>query len=126
MATGVYKGFSSFEFLANKSFRLNDIELVKLDLLNHIFTRRGERVMMPEFGTLVPDLVFEPLDEETVEILDDELNTVFDYDPRVEVVDLRIDPDYDNSTVTVGALLRYIELNTVELFDFNIEFEGAQ
>lgn len=126
MATGVYKGYSSFEFLQTKSFRLNDIELVKLDLLNHIFTRRSERVMMPTFGTIIPDLVFEPLDEETVDILDDELNLVFDYDPRVELVDLSIDADYDNSTVTVGALLRYIELNTTELFDFNIEFEGTQ
>jgi len=126
MATGVYKGYSSFEFLATKSFSLNDIELVKLDLLNHIFTRRSERVMMPTFGTLIPDLTFEPLDEETIDILDDELNTVFEYDPRVELIELSIDPDYDNSTITVGALLRYIELNTVELFDFNIEFEGTQ
>jgi len=126
MAKGVYKGYSSFEFLANKSFRLNDVELVKLDLLNHIFTRRGERVMMPTFGTLIPDLVFEPLDEETIDILDEELNTVFDYDPRVEIIKLAIEPNFDTSTVTVGATIRYLELNTVELFDFNIEFEGAQ
>ena len=121
-----YKGYSSFEFLTTKSFRLNDVDLVNLDLLNHIFTRRSERVMMPEFVTVIPDLVFEPLDDETIDILDDELNTVFDYDPRVSIVKLSIDPDYDTSTVTVGALLRYIELNTTELFDFNIEFEGTQ
>ena len=126
MAAPVYKGYSSFEFLTTKSFRLTDIELVKLDLLNHIFTRRTERVMMPKFGTLIPDLLFEPLDEETIDTIYDELDTVFDYDPRVELIELDIQPNYDVGSITVGALLRYIELNTVDLFDFNIEFEGAQ
>jgi len=125
MAVGVYKGYSSFEFLAKKSFRLIDIELVKLDLLNHIFTSHGERVMMPNFGTSIPDMVFEPLDEDTIDRIEDELQTVFDYDPRVGLVSLDINPDYDTNTLTIAALLNYIELNTTELFDFNIEFEGA-
>jgi phage baseplate assembly protein W len=125
MAIGVYKGFSSFEFQNTKSFRLIDIELVKLDLLNHIFTRRGERVMMPTFGTIVPDLVFEPLDEETIDQLEDELLIVFDYDPRVQLLELDIVPNFDIGALTVGALLDYVELNTTELFDFNIQFEGA-
>ena len=126
MAKNNYKGFSSFEFQSKKTFRLNDIELVKLDLLNHIFTRRGERVMMPRFGTLIPEMVFEPLDEETVEIIEDELIAVFEYDPRVEMIELDVIPDYDNGGISVAAALRYIEFNIVEPFDFNIEFEGAQ
>ena len=126
MATGVYKGFSSFEFLAKKTFRVNDIEAVKLDLLNHIFTSRGERVMLPTFGTIIPDMVFEPLDEDSIDAIEEDLQTVFDYDPRVEVLELDIVPNYDTNTITVAALLDYVELNTTELFDFNIEFEGAQ
>lgn len=125
MATGVYKGYSSFEFQATKNFRLNDIEIVKLDLLNHIFTRRGERVMLPNFGTLIPDIVFEPLDNDTIDIVESELETVFDYDPRIELISLDIRPDFDGSLLVVEALLRYIELNTTELFDFNIEFEES-
>ena len=54
------------------------------------------------------------------------LPTVFEYDPRVSMLKLDVQPDYDNGIVTVAALLNYIELNTVEAFDFNIEFEGAQ
>ncbi len=125
MATGIYRGYSSFEFLATKNFRLNDIEIVKLDLLNHIFTRRGERVMLPNFGTLIPDLVFEPLDDDTIDIVEGELETVFDYDPRIELISLDIRPDFDGSLLVIEARLRYIELNTVELFDFNIEFEES-
>ncbi len=120
---GLYRGFSSFEFENTGSFKINDIELIKLDLLNHIFTRRGERVMMPTFGTIIPDLVFEPLDEETIDQLESELRLVFDYDPRVELLDLVVTPDIDGNAVTAAARILCIELDTVELMNLNIEFE---
>ena len=122
---GLYRGYSSFEFESTGSFKINDIELIKLDLLNHIFTRRGERVMMPRFGTIIPDLVFEPLDDETTEQVDSELRQVFDYDPRVELLQLDTVPDYDNNAVTASARIRCVELDTTELMNLNIEFEGA-
>ena len=129
MAEPLYKGFSSFEYQKTKTFRLTDVELVKLDLLNHIFTRRGERVMMPNFGTGIPDLVFEPLDAETLETLEDELRTVFDFDPRVEILQLDIRKGFDGAgkpngnAVTASARVLFIELNIVDNFDLNIIFE---
>lgn len=119
----IYRGFSSFEYEANGVFKIVDVELVKLDLLNHIFTRRGERVMLPTFGTIIPDLTFEPLDEETIELLDSELREVFDFDPRVELLDMSLVPDFDNNTLTAQALLRYIELDTTDLMNLNIQFD---
>jgi len=123
--TGLYKGYSSFEFEASGSFRLIDIELVKLDLLNHIFTRKGERVNMPRFGTSIPDLVFEPLDEETTDIIESELTFVFEYDPRVELLDLTVTPNADGNSITAAARLLYIELDTEDLMNLNIQFEGG-
>ena len=76
MKRNLYRGYSSFEFEKNKQFRVTDIELVKLDLLNHLFTLRGSRVMMPNFGTIIPELVFEPLDSETIESLEEEVRNV--------------------------------------------------
>ena len=122
MPAPVYKGYSSFEFEQNDTFLLTDVQLVKLDLLNHIFTRRGERVMMPTFGTQIPDLVFEPLDDTTLAILESELLTVINFDPRVELIDLIITPNFDASSVEARANLRYIELAVTESLDLNISF----
>lgn len=119
----LYRGFSMFEFERSKTFALNDMELVKLDLLNHIFTRRGDRVMMSNFGTTIPDLVFEPLDSTTIDVVEDELRLVFDYDPRVELFDLRVTPDFDNHSIVASATLFYIELNMVDGFELNIQFK---
>ena len=120
----LYKGYSSFEFERIKQFQLTDVELVKMDLLNHIFTRRGTRVMMPTFGTVIPDLLFEPLDEQTTEILEDELRAVFDFDPRVEIVSFDLDVQEDLHTVTASVQLFYVELDIVDNFELNISFEG--
>lgn len=125
MKKGLYRGYSSHEYVANKTFSIIDVELVKLDLLNHIFTRRGDRVMMPTFGTRIPDLAFEPLDEFTLEIIEEDLRAVFDFDPRVQLIELNIIPDYDNNAVTAAAKLLYVELNLTGNLDINITFEGA-
>ncbi len=119
----IYKGFSTFEFQKNKSTTLRDVELVKLDLLNHLFTSRGTRIMMPNFGTSLPSLVFEPIDEVTVEEVRTEVAAVFDYDPRVRTIKFNVIPDYDNYTIIVEASLLYVELDTVDDFNLNIQFE---
>ncbi len=120
----LYRGYSSFEFQRNKSLRITDIELVKIDILNHIFTKRGSRVMMPNFGSIIPELAFEPLDETLIDLVYAELLTIFDYDPRVSTISLTVTPDFDNNSIFAVATLRYIELNTVDDFELNIQFEG--
>lgn len=120
----VYVGFSSYEFQKSKSFTLTDVNLVEIDLLNQIYTRKGSRVMMPTFGTLIPSLVFEPLDESTISIIEEELLTVFNFDPRVNLVTLEVVPNYDTNSVTATAILNYVELNLTQPFQLNIQFEA--
>lgn len=119
---GLYKGFSSVSFDVKKTFKIYDIECVKADLLNHIFTRKGERVMMPDFGTGIPDLTFEPIDEITISSLREELTYVFDYDPRVELLNLVINTNIDENSIDATATLRYVELDLVDNLNINIEF----
>lgn len=121
--SGLYRGFSTQNYETTRTLKLNDIDLVKRDLLNHIFTRRGERVMMPTFGTSIPDMPFEPLDDDTIQTLYDEVFQVIQFDPRVELLELKVTPDYDTNAVTVDATVRYVELNVVDSIDFNITFE---
>ena len=81
--------------------------------------------MMPTFGTRIPDLVFEPLDDVTIDVLKEDLRAVFAFDPRVQLLDLVITPSYDTNAVAVSAKLLYIELNISGNLDINITFEGS-
>ena len=122
---GLYRGFSSYEYQQSKKFTLRDVELVKLDLLNHIFTRKGERLMMPQFGTRIPDMAFEPLDELSLMIIEEDLNTVIAFDPRVSLVSMNIVPNYDSNTVVATVVLYYVELNMTDGMDINIILDQA-
>lgn len=120
-----YIGYSSYEFQKNKSFTLTDVQLVELDLLNQIYTRRGSRVMMPTFGTLIPELVFEPLDDETISTVESELISVFQFDPRVNLISMSVTPNYETNSLTAVAVLWYVELNLSQPFQLNIQFEAS-
>ena len=107
-----YRGFSTFGVGSKKkNFRLTDQELVIRDLLNHIYTLRGERVMMPGFGTRIPLLAFEPLDQTTLTAVEEDLRAVVDYDPRVQLLDIAVLALPDNNAITAVLDLKYIELN---------------
>ncbi len=80
--------------------------------------------MMPRFGTSIPDMAFEPLDMDTVAQVQEELNYVFNYDPRVDLIQMDVRPDYDNNTLYVNAQLLYVELGLVDNLELNIEFSS--
>lgn len=119
-----YKGFSFKNYQYDKSIVLTDVELVNQDILNHIFTRKGERVNMPTWGTLIPDLLFEQMDEEVVSFMEQEIRSVLLFDPRVQVLNLTVTPLYDRGIVVCTAVLRYIELNLEDRLDINLLFKG--
>lgn len=117
-----YVGFSSLQFQNNKNFILKNVEIIKQDLLNNIFTRRGERVMMFEYGTRIPDIVGDPLDDTSVTIIEQDLAQVFSNDPRVQLLELTVVPLYDQNTVMAFCTVAYLYLNFTDRFDVNIQF----
>lgn len=124
MAKGpLYRGFSTATFLTNRKggFSLTDQELVKQDLLNHIYTVKGERVNQPTFGTRIPLLAFEPLDDKTLAIVREDLTEVFNYDPRVKVTGMSINAAPSNNMIIAFVDLEYLELNTQETL--KLEFD---
>ncbi len=119
---GLYRGFSTANYTQSKTFVLSDMELVKQDLLNHIYTRRGSRRMMADYGTMIPDVPFESLTDSLVETIISELERVFDMDPRVENLRIDVDQAPDQNALVVSALLRYVELQVVDALVFDISF----
>lgn len=110
------------EYTGNNTLVLTDIKLVERNLLNHMFTKIGSRIMMPKFGSRIPDMIFEPLTEETVNICRNEIEKIVKYDPRVSLNKLNVTPLYDLNTITISLSLNYIELNITKNMNFNIDF----
>ena len=61
-------------------------KLVKNNILDMFLTKKGERVMMPDFGSNLHRVVFEPLDLTTrMRTQEDIINLLRKYEPRVVV-----------------------------------------
>jgi len=89
-----YKGFSSIDE-STISPRQYDFDVVKQDLLNRLNTRKGERVMNPTFGTIIWDLIYEPLTPEVKTAIANDLNTILTSDPRAIPIQINIvEQDY--------------------------------
>ena len=117
-----YVGFSSLQYQYNKDLILRDVNIIKQDILNNIYTRRGERVMMFAYGTSIPDLIFDPLDETTVYIVEEDITTVFNNDPRVQLQELQVVPLYDQNALMVFANVYYTYLNYSDQMSIQINF----
>lgn len=109
--TKTYKGFSTVSSEAN-SFGLYDFALIKQDILNHFHIRQGERLEQPEFGTVIWDILFEPLTEELKDLIRKNVETIINYDPRVIADDIIV-TSYE-SGIQIECTLIYLPYNISE------------
>jgi phage baseplate assembly protein W len=118
-----YRGFSTAKQLETRgvTFSTADIETVKRDLLNHIFTIPGERVMNPTFGTRIPLMQFEPLDEKSIKIIEDDLKAVVSYDPRVRLIEVAVLAMPDNNAIVAYLDLEYLQLGVTETMKLSFQ-----
>jgi len=69
---------------------------------NIVFTLPGEKFFNQSFGSRITESLFENIDEITATIIVDEIRQSIDnYEPRVEVDDVKAFPDYENNSFDV-------------------------
>ena len=69
---------------------------------NLVITRPGERFFNPNLGSKVYETLFDNMDEISASIIQDEIrDTIDNYEPRVELIEVIVDPDYDNNAFDV-------------------------
>lgn len=113
----IYKGFSTYN--RYKKFRLTDFELVKQDLFNHFHIRKGEKLMNPNFGTIIWNVIYEPFTEEIKQVIIDDIRAIAAYDPRINVDDVTV-TQYDNG-IQISLELTYISTDQTEILKFNFD-----
>ncbi len=113
-----YKGFSTVN-TNTENFSLYDFELIKQDLFNHFYTRQGERLMQPEFGTIIWDLLFEPLTPEIKNLVLENINQIVNYDPRVKAENVIVTA-YDQG-IQVQCTLIFLPYNISQTLELRFD-----
>ena len=112
-----YKGFSSNE--TKNNFKLYDIELVKRDLMNHFYIRKGEKLENPNFGTIICDMLFENFTSEVRRLITEDVEQIINYDPRVKVNALTIDSTDQGIRIQADVVYLPFNINERMTFDFD-------
>ena len=118
----IYRGFSTVA--NNKKFRLTDFELARQDLLNHFQIRKGEKISQPTFGTIIWDVLFEPMTDQVKAAISADVMTIVKYDPRLKMNTINI-IEYEHG-IQIELDLTYIPTNQSETMRMTFDQATSQ
>ena len=114
----VSRGFKdismSFESnpLTDDLIALKNETAIARSIRNIVFTLPGEKFFDPEFGSDISAALFENIDDISGGIIEDQLRqSINNYEPRVELLSVRTNPNYDNNAFDVTITYEIIGAN---------------
>jgi phage baseplate assembly protein W len=95
-----------------------DVAAVKQALKLLINTQYYEKPFNPEFGSNIRSLLFQPFSLETANRLQDEIKqTINNFEPRVKIVSILVDPNLDTQEYNVEIAFYVVGIQGVQELD---------
>jgi len=104
--------------LSNDLIALKNESAIARSVRNLVLTIQGERPFQPVLGTGVSRLLFENMDKLTASAIRSELRTTIEnYEPRVEINEILVEPDFEGNAfhVTLQYFIIGIDVPEQEL-----------
>ena len=101
----------SFKYnpLSGDLISLSNENAIARAVRNIVLTTPGEKFFDPDFGSSVSEILFENVDDITAISIEDEIkNCLANYEPRVELIDVNVDPNFDQNQFDVIISYRII------------------
>ena len=101
----------SFKFnpLSGDLITLKNETAIARAVRNIVSTTPGEKLFSPDFGSSVSEILFENVDDITAVSIKDEIrSSLANYEPRVELIDVKVDPNFDENQFDVTITYRII------------------
>jgi phage baseplate assembly protein W len=81
---------------------------------NLIFTYPGEIFFNDSLGSRVSRALFENIDDITASIIKDEIkNTITNYEPRVQLIEVNVSPNYEDNEFNVTLNYRIVGIDVL-------------
>ena len=88
--------------LSNDLIQLKNESAIARSVRNLVLTIQGERPFQPVLGTGVNNLLFDNMDKLTASAIRSELRTTIEnYEPRVEINEILVEPDFEGNAMHV-------------------------
>jgi phage baseplate assembly protein W len=117
-------GFSTAKILSVNT-KLTDLALIKQDITNHFSIRKGEKLENPEFGSNLQALLFEPFNLDTVQAIEDDVETVINFDPRCHLETVAVTQNATGDGVTIDCTITIIPFAITAQMTWNTDANGS-
>ena len=98
--------------LTNDLIALKNENAIARSIRNIVFTLPGEKFFNENFGSRISRSLFENLDSASAIVIKDEIeNSIRNYEPRVSLVDVQVNPDFDNNSFDVIIIYRIVGID---------------
>jgi len=98
--------------LTSDLIALKNESAIARSVRNIVFTLPGEKFFNQNFGSKVSRSLFENVDQISASIINDEIrNSITNYEPRVSLIDVQTNPDYDNGAFDVIIVYRIVGID---------------
>jgi|TARA_B100000287_G_scaffold329333_1_gene313920 hypothetical protein len=88
--------------LTDDLIALKNEDAIARSIKNIVFTLPGEKFFDPEFGSEITGALFENIDDIAGGIIEDHIRqSINNYEPRVELIDVKTFPNFDNNAFDV-------------------------
>ena len=101
--------------LNNDLIGLRNENAIARSVRNLVQTIQGERPFQPVLGSNVQNLLFDNMDKLTASSIKQEIiNTIENYEPRVEIGEVTVEPNYDNNEFHVSVQYYIVGIDVPE------------
>ena len=91
---------------------LKNSSAIARSIRNIVFTQPGEKFFNPEFGSRVSESLFEVVDEvSTIAIRDEIRSSIINYEPRVNLLDVLVNPNPDENEMNVSITYEIVGID---------------
>tara|TARA_B100000945_G_scaffold164369_1_gene131873 strand:- start:180 stop:581 length:402 start_codon:yes stop_codon:yes gene_type:complete len=101
----------SFKFnpLSGDLIALKNENAIARAVRNIVLTTPGEKFFDPDFGSSVSEILFENVDDITAVSIQDEIRSCLkNYEPRVRLIDIFVDPNFDENQFDVKMTYKIV------------------
>ena len=104
----------SFKFnpLSGDLIALKNENAIARAVRNIVLTTPGEKFFDPKFGSSISEILFENVDDITAISIQDEIKSCLkNYEPRVDLIDVVVDPNFDENQFDVKITYKIIGID---------------
>ena len=104
----------SFKFnpLSGDLIALKNENAIARAVRNIVLTSPGEKLFDPDFGSSVSEILFENVDDITAVSIQDEIrNCLNNYEPRVDLVNVDVNPNFDENQFDVKITYKIVGID---------------